>query len=107
MEPIIIKNKIERKMQMKYGVGIDVSKGKSTIAILSIEGEIIEDPFEITHDIDGLKFLEDKLKKLPKDDLKIVMEETGTYNLPILGYLLDKEYFVTAENALKIKKYLD
>ena len=26
---------------MKYGVGIDVSKGKSTIAILSIEGEEI------------------------------------------------------------------
>lgn len=92
---------------MKYGVGIDVSKGKSTIAILSIEGEIIEEPFEITHDIDGLEFLEDKLKRLPKDDLKIVMEETGTYHLPILGYLLDKEYFVTAENALKIKKYLD
>lgn len=92
---------------MKYGVGIDVSKGKSTIAILSIEGEIIEEPFEITHDINGLEFLEDKLKKLPKDDLKIVMEETGTYHLPVLGYLLDKEYFVTAENALKIKKYLD
>ena len=35
------------------------------------------------------------------------MEETGTYHLPILGYLLDKGYFVVAENALKIKKYLD
>ncbi len=92
---------------MKYGVGIDISKGKSTIAILSVEGEIIEEPFEITHDIDGLEFLEDKLKKLPKDDLKIVMEETGTYHLPVLGYLLDREYFVAAENALKIKKYLD
>lgn len=92
---------------MKYGVGIDVSKGKSTVAILSVEGEIIEAPFEITHDIDGLGFLEDKLKKLPKEDLKIVMEETGTYHLPVLGYLLDKEYFVIAENALKIKKYLD
>ena len=28
---------------MKYGVGIDVSKGKSTVAILSIEGEVIEE----------------------------------------------------------------
>ena len=35
------------------------------------------------------------------------MEETGTYHLPILGYLLDKGYFVTAKNALEIKKYLD
>ena len=38
---------------MKYGVGIDVSKGKSTVAILSVEGKIIEKPFEIAHDIDG------------------------------------------------------
>ena len=92
---------------MKYGIGIDVSKGKSTVAILSVEGEIIEEPFEITHDVDGLSLLEEKMKKLPKKDLKIVMEETGTYHLPVLGYLLDKDYFVTAENALKIKKYLD
>ena len=92
---------------MKYGIGIDVSKGKSTVAILSVEGKIIEEPFEITHDVDGLSLLEEKMKKLPKKDLKIVMEETGTYHLPVLGYLLDKDYFVTAENALKIKKYLD
>ena len=92
---------------MKYGVGVDVSKGKSTIAIMSVEGEIIEEPFEISHDIDGFTILEEKLKKLPKEEIKIVMEETGTYHLPILGYLLDKEYFVTAKNALEIKKYLD
>ncbi len=100
------KTKMEGE-KMKYGVGIDVSKGKSTIAILSVEGEIIEEPFEITHDIDGLTLLEEKLKKLPKENVKIVMEETGTYHLPILGYLLDRDYFVSAENALKIKKYLD
>ncbi len=92
---------------MKYGVGIDVSKGKSTIAILSIDGEVIEEPFEINHDINGLNLLEEKIKDISKEDLKIVMEQTGTYHLPILGYLLDKDYFVVAENALKIKKYLD
>ena len=32
---------------MKYGVGIDVSKGKSTVAILSQVGEIMELPFGI------------------------------------------------------------
>lgn len=92
---------------MKYGVGIDISKGKSTIAILSVAGEVIEEPFEINHDIEGLNLLEEKIKEIPKKDLKIVMEETGTYHLPVLGYLLDKGYFVVAENALKIKKYLD
>ena len=92
---------------MKYGVGIDISKGKSTIAILSLEGEVVEEPFEINHDINGVEILEEKIKDIPKEDLKIVMEETGTYQLPILVYLLEKGYFVVAENALKIKKYLD
>ena len=32
---------------MKCGVGIDVSKGKSTIAVLSVAGELIVEPFEI------------------------------------------------------------
>ena len=92
---------------MKYGVGIDVSKGKSIVAILSQAGEVIELPFEVEHTIEGMQVLENRLSKLPKQDLKIVMEETGTYHLPILGYLLDNDYFVVGENALKIKKYLD
>lgn len=92
---------------MKYGVGIDISKGKSTVAILSVEGEIIEEPFEITHNIEGLNLLEEKMKIFPKENIRIVVEETGTYHLPVLGYLLDKDYFVTTENAFKIKKYLD
>ena len=92
---------------MKYGVGIDVSKGKSTVAILSIEGEVIEMPFDINHDVEDLEKLDTKLQELSKEDLKIVLEQTGTYHLPILTYLLDKGYCVIAENALKIKKYLD
>ena len=41
------------------------------------------------------------IAKFPKEDLKIIMEEAGTYHLPVLGYLLDKGYQVIAENALK------
>lgn len=92
---------------MKYGVGIDVSKGKSTIAILSFDGVCMVKPFEIKHTVEGFKVLEDVLSKFNKDDLKIVMEETGIYHLPIYTYLLEHDYFVSAENALKIKKYLD
>lgn len=64
---------------MKYGVGIDISKRKSTIAILSVAGEVIAEPFEINHDIDGLNLLDERIKDIPKEDLKIVMEETGVY----------------------------
>lgn len=92
---------------MKYGVGIDVSKGKSTISIISQAGEVIEEAFEVEHTNEGMRILDQKLSKLVKEDLKIVMEDTGTYHLPILGYLLEKDYFVTTENALRLKKYFD
>lgn len=36
---------------MKYRVGIDVSKCKSMVVILSIEEEVIEMPFDVVHDI--------------------------------------------------------
>lgn len=92
---------------MKYGVGIDVSKGKSMVSIVSIEGEVVESPFEINHDVEGLDFFENRLNKYPKEDLKIVMEDTGTYHLPLFVFLMEKDYFVVTENALKMKKYLD
>ena len=57
---------------MKYGVGIDVSKGKSTIAILSIEGEVIEMPFDINHDVEDLEKLDKKLQMFSKENLKIL-----------------------------------
>lgn len=87
MEPIIIKKNGKEKKNEVWS-WIDISKGKSTIAILSIAGEVIEKPFEINHDIDGLNLLEEKLKDISKEELKIKMEETGTYHLPLLGYLL-------------------
>lgn len=40
---------------MKYGGGIDISKGKSTVVILSTADEVIEEPFEKTNDLKGLK----------------------------------------------------
>lgn len=92
---------------MKYGVGIDISKGKSTIAILSIEGGVIKEPFEFYHNQKDLDNLDTLLNQYAKEDLKIIMEETGTYHLPVLSYLIDKGYCVIAENAFRIKKYLD
>ena len=70
-----------------YAVGIDVSKGKSNVAILTTEGEIIEEPFEIIHDRNGLDYLLEKVKKYEKDEIKFLMEATGHYHLPILNAL--------------------
>ena len=90
-----------------YAVGIDVSKGKSTVAIISTTGEVIEEPFEINHDQKGFMLLLTKLEKYDKDDVKILMEATGHYHLPLLNFLIQYDYFVCIENALIIKKYCD
>ena len=54
-------------------VGIDVSKGKSTVAVLRPFGEIIVSPFEVYHNPKKLSELVTLLKSLD-GDTKIVME---------------------------------
>ena len=90
-----------------YAVGIDVSKGKSTVAILNTQGEVIYEPFDIQHDQNGFKYLLDILKEFNKEEVKILMEATGHYHLPLLNFLLKYDYFICIENALLIKKYCD
>lgn len=89
-----------------YAIGIDVSKGKSTIAINN-NGILLEKPFEIKHTNEGFKTLTDKINNFKKEDIKFVMEATGIYHLPILLKLLELQYFVCVENAFLIKKYFD
>ena len=73
-------------------VGIDVSKGKSTVCILKPYGEIVCSPFEVVHVEKELDNLDNLLKKLD-GELRIVMEATGIYHLPVLTYLQEKGYF--------------
>ena len=89
-----------------YAIGIDVSKGKSTIAI-NLNGILLEKPFEIKHTNEGFDMLLEKIKEFPKENIKFVMEATGIYHLPILLKLLELKYFVCVENAFLIKKYFD
>lgn len=89
-----------------YAVGIDVSKSKSTIAIIK-DGEIFVKPFNIDHTIEGFQIFLDKIKNVKKSEVKVVMESTGIYHLPILFKLLDSNFFVCVENAFLLKKYFD
>ena len=78
-------------------VGIDVSKGKSTVCILKPYGEIVSKPFNITHTQKDLSELSSMLFRL-NDEVKIVMEATGIYHLPVLTYLQEKGFFVSVIN---------
>ena len=81
--------------------------GKSTIAIISTDGEVISEPFEIEHTKSDFNLVLEKIKNIPKDNVKFVMEYTGNYCKSLLKIIIDNGYFVTVENPLTIKKYCD
>lgn len=87
-------------------VGVDVSKSKSTVAIISDTGEIIQSPKEYCHTYSQLQPLIALLKK-QCDEVKIVMEATGHYHYPILKIFLENHFFVSVVNPYIIKKYND
>lgn len=87
-------------------VGIDVSKSKSTVAILNSDGEILAKPYDIRHVESNIDNLITYLHSL-HDDVKIVMEATGHYHLPVLKKLHNADLFICVMNPYLMKKYGD
>lgn len=85
-------------------VGIDVSKGKSTIAVLRPFGEIVVSPFDVFHNPKELGELVTLLKSLD-GETKVVMEYTGNYYLPIAQFLQNNGFFVSVINPLLLRNY--
>ena len=63
-------------------VGIDVSKGKSTVAVRRPGGEVVLSPFQVEHDAARLSGLVKTLRGVG-GDIRVVMEHTGMYWCPI------------------------
>jgi len=85
-------------------VGIDVSKGKSTVAVLRPFGEIVVSPFDVFHNPKELGELVTLLKSLD-GETKVVMEYTGNYYLPIAQVLHNEGIFVSVVNAIIVHDY--
>ncbi|HGW3344891.1 TPA: IS110 family transposase [Enterococcus faecalis] len=85
-------------------VGIDISKGKSMIAIMRPLGEIVSKPFEISHIPSELDNLANCLKSL-EGETKIIMEYTGKYYQPIAQFLIEKGFFVSIIHAKLIHDF--
>ncbi len=67
-------------------VGIDVSKGKSTVTILRPYGEIVAAPFEIKHTRDDINSLIDLINSTDGES-RVVMEYTGRYHEALVHHL--------------------
>lgn len=85
-------------------VGIDVSKGKSMIAVMRPFGEVVASPCEVNHTSSELGKLADFLKSLD-GETRVVMEYTGSYYLPIAQYLHEAGVFVSVVHAKLLHNY--
>lgn len=84
-------------------VGIDVSKGKSTVCVLKPYGEVIVSPCDFLHSLEDTDKLVNLIKSL--DGETRIMEATGIYHLPLLAELKKAGLFVSVINPLAMKKY--
>lgn len=85
-------------------VGIDVSKGKSMIAVMRPFGEVVVSPFEIHHTDSELCELTKLLSGL-SGETRVVMESTGNYHLPVAWLLNDSGFYVSVVNAMLVHDY--
>lgn len=85
-------------------IGIDVSKGKSTVCIMKPGGEVVKSPFEIDHAVEKLDSLISLINSFD-EEVRVVLEDTGHYHLPVASYLSSHGIFVCCVNALRMKKY--
>ena len=85
-------------------VGVDVSKGKSTVAVMRPFGEIVFSPFEVSHTDKDMTDLVKKLKSL-SGETRVVMEHTGYYHAPVAVALHEAGIYVSAINAMLVHDY--
>lgn len=85
-------------------VGIDVSKGKSMIAVMRPGKETVIEPFEIRHSDDELIDLSKVIHSLD-GETRVVMEATGNYHLPVAWMLHNAGIYVSVVNPMLIHNY--
>jgi len=85
-------------------VGIDVSKGKSKVCIMKPGGEVLVAPFDMMHTRADLMNLIGIIKSYD-EEVKVVMEATGKYHLPLVKTLTENDIFVSVVNPLRMKKF--
>lgn len=85
-------------------VGIDISKGRSTVAVMRPFGEVVISPFDIPHTDSELSELARRLKSLD-GETRVVMEATGNYHAPVAKLLHDAGLYVSVVNAKLVHGY--
>jgi len=87
-------------------VGIDVSKSKSTVSALGWGDVVLMKLHDVPHTASALGELADSLGRLP-GEVRVVMEHTGRYWLPVAQVLYEAGLFVCAVNPKLVRDFGD
>lgn len=85
-------------MKTITAVGIDVSKGKSTVAVMRAGGEVVVAPYDVKHSAEELMKLIKSVQQL-EGEVRVVMEHTGAYYQPVAQTLAEAGIFVSVVHA--------
>ena len=87
-------------------VGIDVSKGKSTVTIRRPGDVVVMKPQDFPHTQSSINDLISRILSL-EGETKVCMEHTGRYYEPVATWLSNAGIFVSAVNPVLIKEFGD
>jgi len=85
-------------------VGIDVSKGHSTVSVVDERKRVEVKPFTIHHTKTDFAELISFLNRLP-DDTRVIMEHTGVYYRCVAETLSNAGFYVSVVNPVLINQY--
>lgn len=87
-----------------FAVGVDVSNGRSMVAVLGARRNVVVKPYEVQHTTEGFADLAKRLNTLD-GEVRIVMEHTGRYYESFAMSMYRSGFFVSAVNPLAFKDY--
>ena len=100
---LMLKN-IVKELKSVYAVGIDVSKGRSTVTIRKTGDKVVMSPRNFKHTQSEVNALIAYIRNLD-GETKVCMECTGRYYEPMASWLHNAGIFVSAVNPLLIKNF--
>lgn len=98
-------NHIGKEVLMQNCLAIDVAKGKSMVALISSNGEVLIEPYEFKHSIIDFSNLLNRICKYKLDDISVIMESTGIYHRPVERFFLENNFNVFTINPIYGKMY--
>jgi transposase len=88
---------------MRSVLSIDVANGKSEVLLITEQGEVLIEPYELKHCLNEFNQLKEKITSFNLNDLTIFMESTSTYHLPIQRFFTNNNFKVQVINPILSK----